>query len=124
NAGMNFNWQGLSQNIYHETSMNLNFQHSTYLGAGLGFGYERLFEAEFGLKRTATHAGAFFGGPERSTKQYNPYMYGGTRPSKKYALNFFLGSGHNSFDFDFGAEPKYPRVSPAALADPSAPQDP
>jgi hypothetical protein len=124
NAGMNFNWQGLSQSIYHETSMNLNFQRSTYLGAGLGFGYERLFEAEFGLKRTAAHAGAFFGGPERSTKQYTPYLYGGTRPSKKYALNFFLGSGHNSFDFDFGAEPKYPRVSPAALADPSAPQDP
>jgi hypothetical protein len=51
-------------------------------------------------------------------------MYGGTRPSKKYAFNFFLGQGRNAFDFDFGAEPKYPRVSPAALADPSAALDP
>ena len=76
-----------------------------------------LFEEEFGLKRTATHGGAFFGRPERSTYQFNPYVYGGTRPSKKYALNLFVSKGFNSFDFDFGAEPKYPRVSPAALAE-------
>jgi hypothetical protein len=124
NAGMNFSWQGLSQNIYQETSVNLNFQHSSYVGAGLGLGYERLFEGEFGLKRTATHPGAFFGGPERSTRQLNPYIYGGARPSKKYSLNVFLALTTNSFDFDFGAEPKYPRVSPAALADPSAGLDP
>jgi len=35
-----------------------------------------------------------------------------------------MGFTHNAFDFDFGAEPKYPRVSPAALADPSALLDP
>ena len=28
------------------------------------------------------------------------------------------------FDYDFGAGPKFPRVSPAALADPNAPLDP
>lgn len=123
-AGMNFSWQGLSQNMYEETSVQFNFQRSTYMGFGAGVGYERLFEEEFGLKRTATHGGAFFGGPERSTIQFNPYLYAGTRPSKKYALNTFISYGRNSFDFDFGAEPKYPRVSPAALADPSAPLDP
>jgi len=124
NAGMNFSWQGLSQNVYEETSVSFNFQRNTYLGVGAGVGYERLFEEEFGLKRTATQAGAFFGRPERSTYQFNPYLYGGARPSKKYALNFFISEGLNSFDFDFGADPKYPRVSPAALADPSAPLDP
>ena len=123
-AGMNFSWQGLSQNIYEETSVSFNFQHSTYMGMGAGVGYERLFEEEFGLKRTATHGGAFFGGPERSTIQFNPYLYGGTRPSKKYALSTFMSYGRNSFDFDFGAGPKYPRASPAALADPSALLDP
>src|SRR2546429_9970589 len=99
-------------------------QRNTYFGIGHSVGYERLFEEEFGLKRTATHGGAFFGGPERSAYQFNPYVYGGTRPSKKYSLNFFMSEGLNSFDFDFGAGPKYPRVSPAALADPSAPLDP
>jgi len=53
-----------------------------------------------------------------------PYIYGGTHPSKKYSANFFLNYSSDSFDFDFGAEPKYPRVSPAALADPNAPLDP
>src|SRR6266436_569939 len=124
NAGINFNWQGLSQNLYEETSAQVNFQHSSYLGVGGSVGYERLFEEEFGLKRTATHGGAFFGGPERSSYQFNPYIYGGARPSKRYNFNFFLAQGRNSFDFDFGAGPKYPRVSPAALADPSAPLDP
>jgi len=123
-SGASFNWQGLSQSSYQEVSANLNFQRSTYMGFGSAIGYERIFEEEFGLKRTATHGGAFFGGPERSTNQINAYMYGGTRPSKKYAFNVFMGFTHNAFDFDFGAEPKYPRVSPAALADPSASLDP
>lgn len=123
-AGTNFNWQGLSQDAYQEINLSGNFQHSAYLGIGHSVSYERLFEEEFGLKRTATHGGAFFGGPERSTYQSNPYIYGGARPSKKYAFNFNVSAGINSFDFDFGAGPKYPRVSPAALADPSAALDP
>src|SRR5437867_670566 len=90
----------------------------------MAVGYERLFEEEFGLKRTATHEGAFFRGPERSTKQYNTYMFAGTKPSQKYSFNMFMGYGHNSFDFDFGAGPKFVRVSPAALANPNAALDP
>jgi hypothetical protein len=124
NTGGNFSWQGLSQSSYEEVSVSANFQKNTYLGIGHSVSYERIFEEEFGLKRTATHGGAFFGRPERSTYQFNPYFYGGGRPSKKYAFNFFVSTGLNSFDFDFGAGPKYPRVSPAALADPSAPLDP
>jgi hypothetical protein len=123
-TGISFNWQGLSQSSYVEASGNLNFQRNTYMGFGSTIGYERLFEEEFGLKRTATHAGAFFGGPERSTNQFNAYMYGGTKPSKKYGINTFMSYGHNSFDFDFGAGPKFERVSPAALADPNAALDP
>jgi hypothetical protein len=123
-TGANFSWQGLSQSAYEEVSVSANFQKNTYLGIGHSVSYERIFEEEFGLKRTATHGGAFFGRPERSAYQFNPYFYGGGRPSKKYAFNFIVSTGTNSFDFDFGAGPKYPRVSPAALADPSAPLDP
>jgi uncharacterized protein DUF5916/cellulose/xylan binding protein with CBM9 domain len=124
NYGINFNWQGLSQNLYNEVSINTNFQKNTYFGAGFGIGYERLFEEEFGVRRTATRGGAFFGGPERSTNQINPYLYGGTRPNKKVSLNMFMSYGVNSFDFDFGALPKFVRVSPAAIADPFVAQDP
>jgi len=122
--GASFNWQGLDTSHYNEVSSNLNFKHNTYMGFGFSLGYERIFEEEFGLKRTATHGGAFFGGPERSTNQWNTYSYGGTRPSKKYSLNYFMGFSHNDFDFDFGAGSKFPRVSPAALADPNALLDP
>lgn len=124
NFGINFNWQGLSQNFYHESSGNLNFYHNTYIGYGFAQGYERLFEEEFGLKRTATHAGAFFGPPERSTTQYQTYLFAGTKPSQKYSFNMFLSHGWNSYDFDFGALPKFIRVSPAGLADPNAALDP
>ncbi len=123
-AGMSFDWQGRSQSIYEEASIQFSFQRSSYLGFGFTGGYERLFEEEFGVARTPTQSGSFFGGPERSTKQATRYLFAGTRPSKKYSLNVFLLHSRNSFDLDFGAEPKYPRVSPAALADPNAALDP
>lgn len=124
NFGINFNWQGLSQNFYHETNANLNFQHNTNVGFGFDEGYERLFEEEFGLKRTPTRPGAFFGSPERSTKQYSFYLYGNAKPSQKYSFNLFMGYGWNSYDYDFGAGSKFIRVSPAALVDPNAALDP
>src|SRR6185295_4235749 len=124
NFGTNFSFQGLSQNFYHESSMNLNLQHNTGIGFGLNEGYERVFEEEFGLKRTATRPGAFFGRPERSTSQYGWYIYGNTKPSQKYSFNVFMSQGFNSFDYDFGALPKFIRVSPAGLVDPNAGLDP
>ena len=120
----NFDWQGRMQNWYSNSELNLQLQHNVYLQGGAGFGYERLFEQEFGQKRTATQTGAFFGGPERSTYQRSVYAGVSARPSKKYSGYLFFNLGYNSFDFDFGALPKYPRVSPAALADPDAPLDP
>ena len=119
-----YTWQGLAYSTGNGTSLGFQFQKSSYLGTGVNVGYERIFEEEFGVARTATQSGSFFGGPERSTKYVVPYIYGGTHPSKKYSANFFLNYSSDSFDFDFGAEPKYPRVSPAALADPNAPLDP
>jgi hypothetical protein len=124
NFGTNFNWQGLSQNFYHESGMNFQLQHNTGFGFGANLGYERLFEEEFGLKRTATRQGAFFGGPERSTGQHGFYAWGDTKPSQKYSFSTFMSWGWNSFDYDFGALPKFIRVSPAALADPNAALDP
>jgi hypothetical protein len=115
-ANIDFNWQGLSQSLGEESNVSFNFQKNTYFGMGLGVGYERLFEEEFGVKRTATQLGAFFGGPERSTRQYSPYSFGGANPSKKYSINYFVGYGIGSFDFDFGAEPKFSRASPSAIA--------
>jgi hypothetical protein len=123
-VAINFDWQGRSQNTNLDSNIQFSFQRSTYFGFGATVGSERLFEEEFGVARTTTQAGSFFGSPERSTRQWNPYVFGGTRFSKKYHASVFLNYSQNAFDFDFGASPKYPRVSPAALIDPNAPLDP
>ena len=75
--------------------------------------------------RTPFQRGAFFGpDPERSSYKNHYFLYGGTTPSKLFSIDtrFVYRDGH--FDLDFGAGPKFPRVSPAALADPNAPLDP
>jgi len=123
-GSINFDWQGRSQNINLESNLQFSFQRNSYFGFGAAVGSERLFEEEFGVARTPSQSGSFFGEPERSTRQWNPYVFGGTRFSKKYHARVFLNYYQNSFDFDFGAGPKYPRVSPAALIDPNAPLDP
>src|ERR1051325_6011545 len=114
-ANLAFNWQGLTQSANVESNVSFNFQRNTYLGLGLSAGHDRLFEEEFGVKRTASQLGAFAGGPERSATYYFPYLFGGTKPNKKISLNLFLGQGWGSFDFDFGAEPKFARASPSAI---------
>jgi hypothetical protein len=124
-ASTNFDWQGRMQNWLNETEVLFRFQRQSFIGVGYDLGYERLFEEEFGAKRTATQAGKFAGDdPERSAHQKSFYAFGGTTPSKKYSL-FVLGVYNiNTFDLDFGAGNKFPRVSPLALLDPDAPLDP
>jgi hypothetical protein len=120
-----FDWQGRMQNWTNETQVSFDFKRQTSVGAGLTFGYERLFEEEFGPKRTATRQGAFSGSDsERSTNRKGFYAFATTTPSKKYSVFLFGAYTHGAFDFDFGAGPKFPRVSPAALQDPNAPLDP
>jgi hypothetical protein len=113
----NFDWQGRSQMWEDEAQLQFNLQRSTYLGFGFVGGYERLFEEEFGAARTATQAGSFFGpDPERSTRQASPYVVAGSRPNKQINFNIFIIHTAGSFDLDFGAGPKFPRVSPPAIA--------
>ena len=120
----NFDWQGRLQSWSAEPEIELKLKHNIQIDGGVAFGYERLFEREFGPVRTATQPGAFFGRPERST--YFNSISGGIEgePSEKFSFYFSASRSNNSFDFDFGADPKYPRVSPAALLDPDAPLDP
>jgi len=120
---VNFDWQGRSQHVNDETQLQLQLRRQTYFGFGTDKGYERVFESEFGPKRqpgsncvvenTCTFAG---NDNERSSSTTGVYFYGGSTPSKKYNFNFFVSRGWGTMDFDFGAGPKFPRVSPPALA--------
>lgn len=119
----NFDWQGRSQNFNNETQFQVSLRRQTYIGVGIDKGYERVFESEFGPKRqpgsncvvnnTCTFAGE---DNERSTPNTGLYMWAESTPSKKYNFNFFVNHVWNALDFDFGAGPKFPRVSPPAVA--------
>ncbi len=119
----NFDWQGRSQNANDELQIQFNLKRETYFGVGSDKGYERVFESEFGPKRQpgsncAVKNKCTFAGDdnERSTSNHGLYFFAGSSPSKKYNFNLFVNRRWGDLDFDFGAGPKFPRVSPTALA--------
>ncbi len=119
----NFDWQGRSQNFNNETQIQFSLRRSTFLGFGFDRGYERVFESEFGPTRRPgvnciANNTCTFAGPdsERSTLNHGLYMFAGSTPSKKYDFNMFLNRVWGAFDYDFGAGPKFRRVSSPALA--------
>lgn len=141
---INYDFQGRMQLWESEANVQWTLQRNAHFGLAYEYAYERLFEEEFGAKRTASRpcdsTGADFGLPrserrplctffrestERSTSKNHYFVFGGIRPNKKFNLNarFVYRDGH--FDFDFGAGRRFPRVSPAALLlGPGAPRDP
>ena len=123
-AGTNFDWQGHSQIFNNESQIQFSFPRQTYLGIGMDKGYERVFEEEFGMKRpagsncAATNTCTFWGTDnERSASNGGLYVFAGSTLSKKINFNAFANQSYGNLDFDFGAGPRYPRVSiPAVTA--------
>ncbi len=123
-AGTNFDWQARSQIFNNESQIQLTLRRQTYLGIGLDKGYERVFEEEFGPTRKAlgsnceiTNTCTFWGGDsERSASNWGMYVFAGSTPAKKVNFNFFVNQSHGNLDFDFGAGPRFPRVSIPAVA--------
>ncbi|MCA1567503.1 MAG: carbohydrate binding family 9 domain-containing protein [Acidobacteria bacterium] len=123
--GGNHDWAGNLQNWNDEFQFGLNFQRQTFFRVGYNGGYERVFESEFGANRSPARAGAFAGdNSERGSVLKNVFAYGGSTVNKKLSFFNFFGYRWGQLDFDFGNGRKFPRVSPAALADPDAPLDP
>jgi hypothetical protein len=120
---MNFDWQGRHQNFNQETQLQLRFPRETFFGIGLDKGYERVFESEFGPTRRAqpnclANNDCTFAGndDERSAPSTGIYSYVETVLNKQFRFNSFVNRRWGHLDYDFGAEPKFPRVSTAALA--------
>ena len=116
-------WQRHLQNANDESQLQLNFPRQTYLGLGAEKGYERVFESEFGGVRQSgsncvSNNNCTFAGNdnERSTSNRGLYVYGGSTVNKKVNFNFFANRRWGVLDYDFGAGPKFPRVSPVAIA--------
>ncbi|MBX7221278.1 MAG: carbohydrate binding family 9 domain-containing protein [Blastocatellia bacterium] len=126
-AGSNigFDFQGRTQYGAAYLEAEYFFQRQINIGFGYERGYERVFEEEFGPRRSFTNPGTFAGtDPERSAHRNTGYIFGNMTPSRKFRINGSIGYDAGVLDFDFGGGPRFPRVSPAALLDPNAPLDP
>jgi hypothetical protein len=127
---LNFNWgfqhdyQGRYQGFNSNVNGNVSLKGNAWAGGGFYFGGEKLIEEEFGPTRTATRQGAFYGDPTRSANQYGGWVWAEKNFNKRFSAHFNYEMNFNNLDFDFGAGPKFPRVSPAALLNPNNPLDP
>jgi hypothetical protein len=122
---VDYDFQGRSQSVEAEYHWNVQLPRQVFFSLGYERGYERLFEEEFGAKRGATQMGAFFGSdPERSSTKNHYYAVIDAAPTKVFGGFAALELRKGHFDYDFGAGSRFPRVSPAALADPNAALDP
>jgi hypothetical protein len=122
-AGTNFDWQGRSQIFNNESQIQFNFHRQSTIGIGFDKGYERVFEEEFGPKRqpgsncAITNTCTFWGeDSERSASNGGLYVFAGSTVNKKVNFFVFANQAYGSLDFDFGAGPRYPRVSIPAVA--------
>jgi len=121
---LQFTWQGRMQYGFEAARSQFNFKKQTVIKMDVYRDYWRLFEEEFGPRRAANRPGAFIGAPERSTFYDGFTFQFTTAPTQKYSADIVWDRSWRAYDFDFGAGPRYPRVSPAALIDPNAPLDP
>ncbi len=121
---IDYTFQGRMYATENETSFAVNLPRQSTLSVAYEKSYERVFEEEFGRKRTATRSGALLGADERSTSKHHFFFSGASQINKKYAFNLRAVYRIGHFDYDLGNGPKFPRVSPAALLDPRAPFDP
>lgn len=116
-SDVSYDWQGRTQYMQSNSQGMLAFQRQVFVGAGLEFGYERVFEQEFGPRRTATQSGAFFGNSgERSAHRKEIYGFVEASPWKQWFFLVVLSQNFGSLDYDFGAGPKYPRASAPYVA--------
>jgi hypothetical protein len=116
-SNISYDWKGRSQRFQSNTQGMLAFQRQTFVGAGFELGYERVFEHEFGARRQQNRPGAFFGeDSERSSFRREIYGFVETTPVKQLFASVVLSYSFGNLDYDFGAGPKFPRVSAPYLA--------
>jgi hypothetical protein len=92
-----------------------DFQKQFRIDFSGGVAVEKLYEDEFGAKRNADQIGAFFGEAKRGTFIYFGEAGFNKTFNKRISIDGEIGFSANTFDLDFGASERYPRVSPAYL---------
>ncbi len=99
-AGIDYDWSGRLTAYNVETNGNLSLKRNTFLNFATGISYEKIFEEEFGLKRSPTRPlGTFLGAPTRSTHQQFISFNFNQNPNKRISYGFFAGAIRNAFDY-------------------------
>ncbi len=124
-TNIEYDWRGRAQHWITDTQGMLALQRQTFIGATFQYGYERVFEHEFGARRSATRPGAFFGpDSERSANIIAGQWFIETTPNKQFFAFVLVDYTSGQMDYDLGAGPDFPRVSRGALLDPDGGFDP
>jgi hypothetical protein len=102
----------------------LALQRQTFIGAGTEFGYERVYEFEFGANRSrdGSRPGAFFG-PDNERSAHRKELYGfiESSPNKQIFALLVVSHSWGQLDYDTGNGLGFPRVSAPYLAYLSSP---
>jgi len=110
-----YDWSGRVQEALIGANADFNLRGNLRLNAETGLQFEKIYEEEFGAKRNPASGinGAFFGMPTRSA--LGPYFSINFNKTLNKRFNFygFVGSIFNALDYDFGAGPRFTRVSRA-----------
>jgi hypothetical protein len=125
-TNISYDWNRRAQYWVTKTQGMLALQRQTYIGAEFQYGYERVFEHEFGARRTINRpTGAFFGlDSERSTIFKAVQSFIETTPNKKLFAFVLVDYTWGQMDYDLGAG-RFRRVSRAAVQfGQDAPYDP
>lgn len=124
NTHVAFDFQGRLVRWELFPNFTLNFKRQTSINVLGLVGSERLFEDEFGAKRTPTRPGVFSGAPDRQAYYKAVEVILTTTPSKKFSFSMDTFYKWDTFDLDLGNGFRFPRVSPSALVDADSPLDP
>ena len=124
-TNVSYDWHGRSQYAITDTRGMLALQRQTFIGLGTQFGYERVFEHEFGPNRSALRPGAFFWpSSERSARFKDVNGFIETTPNKRLYAFVLVDYEWGAMDYDLGAGPEGRRASLAALLNPNNGLDP
>jgi hypothetical protein len=110
-----YDWSGRKQDGNVGTNVSLAMQGNLFMTAEVGYGFEKIYEEEFGPKRDPISGlgGGFAGAPTRSAVQPYFSVNANKRLNKQMFIYGFIGSIFNSMDYDFGAGYRYPRACQA-----------
>jgi hypothetical protein len=115
--GFSLDERGRPQNARYTFLTELNFQQQLQVRFEAGTSFENIYEDEFRPFLSESRPSAFFGRSERAARQYFGEASFSKTFNKRIRLEAEAGFTTNDLDLDFGAGERYPRVSPAFLAD-------